>query len=115
MVSSTASSLIVLFIIASFLESISPAGESDMLGVSERDIFALQKRYYLAVRDSDIFAFGERGGKHATYKSSHPMRTQCAHVPKAHIALQAYRLPQGKYRKSVRIYIALVCLLRQTN
>ena len=24
-------------------------------------------------------------------------------------------LAQGKYRKSVRIYIALVCLLRQTN
>ena len=43
------------------------------------------------------------------------MRTQCAHVPKAHIAPEAYRLPKGKYRKSVRIYIALVCLLRQTN
>ena len=65
MVSSTASSLIVLFIIASFLESISPVGESDMLGVSERDIFAPQMRYYLAMRDSDIFAFGECGRKYA--------------------------------------------------
>ena len=27
-----------------------------MLGVSERDIFAPQMRYYLAMRDSDIFA-----------------------------------------------------------
>ena len=35
-----------------------------------RDIFALQMRYYLAVRDSDIFAVGECGGKYATYKSS---------------------------------------------
>ena len=43
-------------------------------------------RYYLAVRDSDIFAVGECGGKYATYKSSRLMRTQCAHVPKAHIA-----------------------------
>ena len=42
----------------------------DMLGFAERDIFALQMRYYLAMRDSDIFAVGECGGKHATYKSS---------------------------------------------
>ena len=37
------------------------------------------------------------------------MRTQCAHVPKAHIAPEAYRtrMKCSVYRKSVRIYIAL--------
>ena len=30
-----------------------------------RDIFAPQMRYYLAVRVSDMFAVGERGGKYA--------------------------------------------------
>ena len=39
------------------------------------------------------------------YKSSRPMRTQCAHVPKAHIAPQAYRafeyLACGEVCKSI--------------
>ena len=91
-------------------------GESDMLGVSERDIFAPQMRYYLAMRDSDMFACGERGGKHATYKSSR--RAVRGISRRRHIALLNIS-PVARYvkayRKSVRIYIALVCLLRQTN
>ena len=110
-------------------------------------------RYYLAVRDSDMFACGERGGKHKLFSSLRSrdmlgfaerdifalqMRYYLAseiaiYSPLANVVestlhinphaaqFAAYRLPQGKYRKlglyrkSVRIYIALVCLLRQTN
>lgn len=37
------------------------------------------------------------------------MRTQCAHVPKAHIAPEAYRtrMKCSVYRKSVTIYISI--------
>ena len=111
MVSSTASSVIVLFMnFSSFKFAL-----LTRYAPSVRDMLAPRARYCFVLRNSDMFACGERSGKHATYKSSRPMRTQCAHVPKAHIVPQAYRLPQGKYLKSVRIYIALVCLLRQTN
>ena len=41
-----------------------------MLGIAERDIVFAKQRYYSAVQNSDIFAFGERGGKYAIHKSS---------------------------------------------
>ena len=67
MVSSTASSLIVLFIIfTSFkLASLTRYIHFEICVQNECDIFAPQMRYYLAMRDSDIFAFGECGVKHA--------------------------------------------------
>ena len=65
-VSSTASSLIVLFIIFTYFKFASLTRYAP----SVRDIFAPQMRYCFAVRNSDIFAFGECGGKYATYKSS---------------------------------------------
>jgi hypothetical protein len=41
-----------------------------MLGIAERDIVFAKQRYCSAVQNSDIFAFGERGGKYAIHKSS---------------------------------------------
>ena len=66
MVSSTASSLIVLFIIFTSFKFASLTRYAP----SVRDIFAPQMRYCIAVRNSDMFAYGERGGKYALYKSS---------------------------------------------
>ena len=69
MVSSTASSFIILFINFPFERELRlRAGWFASLtryAPSVRDIFAPQMRYCIAVRNSDMFACGERGGKYA--------------------------------------------------
>ena len=58
---------------------------------NECDIFALQMRYYLAMRDSDIFAFGECGGK---YANINPHAAQFAAYRAAGISLAIRQISQ---------------------
>ena len=58
---------------------------------NKRDIFAPQMRYYLAVRDSDIFAVGECGGKNANIN---PHAAQFAAYRAAGISLATRQISQ---------------------